>query len=95
MQFRFDDQLIDTDRRELRRGGSLMALEPQVFDLLVYLVQNRDRVVTKEYGQAYAAAIPNAKFETVTAAGHLPWLEQPVETFRLVDAFVAATPAHP
>jgi TolB-like protein/Flp pilus assembly protein TadD len=48
LQFRFVDQLIDTDRRELRRGGSLVALEPQVFDLLVYLVQNRDRVVGKD-----------------------------------------------
>jgi TolB-like protein/Tfp pilus assembly protein PilF len=48
LQFRFGDQLIDTDRRELRRGGALVALEPQVFDLLVYLVQNRDRVVSKD-----------------------------------------------
>ena len=47
MQFRFGDQLIDTDRRELWRAGALVALEPQVFDLLVYLVQNRDRVVSK------------------------------------------------
>ena len=48
MQFRFSDQLLDTDRRELRRGGALLALEPQVFDLLAYLVQNRDRVVSKD-----------------------------------------------
>jgi pimeloyl-ACP methyl ester carboxylesterase len=52
-----------------------------------------DRVVTKEYGLAYAAAIPNARFEAVAAAGHLPWLEQPAETFRLVDQFVTATAA--
>jgi len=48
VQFRFDDQLIDTERRELRRGGALVKLEPQVFDLLLYLVQNRDRVVSKD-----------------------------------------------
>ena len=48
MQFRFGDQLIDTGRRELRRGGELVALEPQVFDILVYLVVNRDRVVSKD-----------------------------------------------
>jgi TolB-like protein/cytochrome c-type biogenesis protein CcmH/NrfG len=35
------------ERRELRRGAELVAVEPQVFDLLVYLVQNRDRVVSK------------------------------------------------
>jgi DNA-binding winged helix-turn-helix (wHTH) protein len=48
MRFRFGDQLIDVDRRELRRGAESIALEPQVFDLLVYLVQNRDRVVSKD-----------------------------------------------
>jgi TolB-like protein len=48
LQFRFGDHSLDTDRRELRRGGALIALEPQVFDLLVYLVQNRDRVVSKD-----------------------------------------------
>jgi pimeloyl-ACP methyl ester carboxylesterase len=47
-------------------------------------------VVTKEYGRAYAAAIPGARFETVGEAGHLPWLEQPAETFRVLDQFVAA-----
>jgi pimeloyl-ACP methyl ester carboxylesterase len=49
-----------------------------------------DHVVTKEYGSELAKAIPHAKFETVADAGHLPWLEQPVETFRLLDGFVAA-----
>ena len=39
---------IDTDRRELRRGSKLIAVEPQVFDLLIHLVQNRDRVVSKD-----------------------------------------------
>jgi len=50
-----------------------------------------DGVVTTEYGRAYAAAIPNAKFEIVAEAGHLPWLEQPAETFRVLDRFVTAT----
>jgi pimeloyl-ACP methyl ester carboxylesterase len=49
-----------------------------------------DHVVSKEYGRAYAAAIPNARFETVAEAGHLPWLEQPAATFRVLDPFVAA-----
>src|ERR1700738_4628381 len=44
----FDNQRLDTDRRELRRGREPISLEPQVFDLLVYLVQNRDRVVSKD-----------------------------------------------
>src|SRR5271167_4194612 len=40
--------MLDRDRRELRRGSELIAVEPQVFDLLIYLVQNRDRVVSKD-----------------------------------------------
>jgi len=48
LQFSFSDQILDVDRRELRRSGELIALEPQVFDLLVYLVENRDRVVSKD-----------------------------------------------
>ena len=48
MRFIFDGQILDLERRELRRDGELVAAEPQVFDLLVYLIRNRDRVVTKD-----------------------------------------------
>ena len=48
MQFLFADHALDTDRRELRRGSEHIAVEPQVFDLLVYLVENRNRVVSKD-----------------------------------------------
>jgi TolB-like protein len=48
MQFLFADHTLDTDRRELRRGHDPVAVEPQVFDLLTYLVENRDRVVSKD-----------------------------------------------
>jgi TolB-like protein len=48
MTFSFGDYEIDVERRELRCAKSLVHVEPQVFDLLVYLVQNRDRVVSKE-----------------------------------------------
>lgn len=47
MRFEFGDHLLDIERRELRRRGEPIALEPQVFDLLVYLMQNRDRVVSR------------------------------------------------
>ncbi len=36
------------DRRELRRGTTPVAIEPQVFDLLVHLIRHRDRVVSKD-----------------------------------------------
>ena len=48
MLFLFDEYALDTDRRELRGPAGLIALEPQVFDLLAYLIRNRDRVVSKD-----------------------------------------------
>ncbi len=48
MQFRFENHLLDVNRRELRRGSELIQVEPQVFDLLLYLLQNRDHVVSKD-----------------------------------------------
>jgi TolB-like protein len=48
MQFRFGDHVLDVARRELRCRGKPITLEPQVFDLLVHLIRNRDHVVTKD-----------------------------------------------
>jgi TolB-like protein/Flp pilus assembly protein TadD len=44
----FEDCALDTDRRELHRGGAPVPVEPQVFDLLVHLIRYRDRVVSKD-----------------------------------------------
>lgn len=48
MQFLFEDFALDDARRELRRGADIVAVEPQVFDLLVYLIRNRDHVVSRD-----------------------------------------------
>jgi TolB-like protein len=48
MQFCFADYMLDTKRRELCRGSEPIPVEPQVFDLLVHLVQNREQVVSKD-----------------------------------------------
>ena len=48
MQFVFADHVLDTDRRELRRSSQPIPVEPQVLDLLIYLLRNRDRVVSKD-----------------------------------------------
>jgi adenylate cyclase len=48
MLYLFDDYALDTERRELRRSDGLLSVEPKVFDLLVYLIGNRERVVSKE-----------------------------------------------
>ena len=47
-RFRFDDVEIDITQQELRRAGKIVHVEPQVFDLLVHLARNRDRVVSKD-----------------------------------------------
>jgi TolB-like protein len=44
----FGDCRLDLDRRELRRGGEPVRLAPKAFDLLAFLVQHRDRVVSKD-----------------------------------------------
>jgi TolB-like protein len=49
VQFLFSNHVLDTDRRELSRGGLGVPVEPQVFDLLVFLLENRDRVVSKDH----------------------------------------------
>ena len=48
MQFHFTNHVLDADLRELSRAGEPIAVEPQVFDLLIFLVENRDRIVTKD-----------------------------------------------
>jgi DNA-binding winged helix-turn-helix (wHTH) protein len=47
MIHRFGDCELDEGRFELRRGGVPRHLEPQVFEVLAYLVRNRGRLVTK------------------------------------------------
>ena len=48
MLYSFEDYTLDPDRRELRHGAHLVAVEPQVFDLLQFLIRHRDRVVTRD-----------------------------------------------
>jgi DNA-binding winged helix-turn-helix (wHTH) protein/tetratricopeptide (TPR) repeat protein len=47
VRVRFGDVALDTDAMELERGGRPVAVEPQVMDVLDYLVRHRDRVVPK------------------------------------------------
>jgi adenylate cyclase len=48
LRYFFDDYALDTERRELRRGAHVVPTTPQVFDLLDYLIRNRERVVCKD-----------------------------------------------
>ena len=48
MQYRFDDFEVDAERFELRRGGEAQPVEPLVFDLIVFLTRNANRVLGRE-----------------------------------------------
>jgi pimeloyl-ACP methyl ester carboxylesterase len=50
-----------------------------------------DRIVTPEYGRAYAAELPNCRFELIGDAGHLPHIEQPEATFAVLDRHLGRT----
>src|SRR3954469_25871279 len=46
--YRFEGYSLDATRRELRRGSQLVAVEPLVFDVLEFLVRNRQRTISKD-----------------------------------------------
>ena len=48
MKFSFDNHILDTDLRELRRDRELVAMQPQVFDLLVHLLKHRSQVLSRD-----------------------------------------------
>jgi pimeloyl-ACP methyl ester carboxylesterase len=53
----------------------------------LFLWGSADRILTEEYGRAFCAAIPGARFETIERAGHYPHIEQPDAFARAVFAF--------
>jgi DNA-binding winged helix-turn-helix (wHTH) protein len=63
-QLGFAGHELDLRRRELRRGGQVVPVEPQVYDLLVHLVRNHDRVVSKD---ELLDTIWNGRFVSVAA----------------------------
>lgn len=48
MRFLFENYCLDAERRELTCGAELVAIGPKVFDLLLFLVRNRDQVVSRD-----------------------------------------------
>src|SRR5262245_30352804 len=75
MIFRVNDRLIDIGTYEVRRDGQVVPVEPQVFDLLVLLIENRDRLVTKDeivdriwHGRAVSEAALNSRIKSARQA---------------------------
>ena len=48
MRYLFENYTLDAEKRELHRGADAVSITPQVFDLLDYLIRNRERVVSKD-----------------------------------------------
>ena len=48
MRYVFENFVLDVEKHELRRDGNLVAVEPQVFALLIHLIEQRERVVSKD-----------------------------------------------
>src|SRR6478672_7742937 len=48
MRFLFGECTLDAEARELKRAGRVVHVEPQVFDVLVHLINHRDHVVSKD-----------------------------------------------
>jgi DNA-binding winged helix-turn-helix (wHTH) protein/predicted ATPase len=57
MPYVFGDYTLDTQRYELRRRGTRLPLRPKVFQMLVYLIEQRHRVVTRD--EVLAQVWPN------------------------------------
>ena len=77
-------------------GMSDPALQARLGDIRIpalVLWGDSDGVFTPGYGRAYASELGNARFEVVPRAGHLPQLEQPVQTFAAIDGFLATLKA--
>lgn len=75
MRYLFEDFALDTDRRELRRGADAVPMEPQVFDLLVYLIRNRERLVSRDdllasvwHGRIVSESALNTRIHLVRSA---------------------------
>lgn len=62
---------------------------------ILVLWGDSDRIATPDYGRAYAAAIPTARFQLLDQTGHLPHLETPDQTLRAIWDFVGERNPHP
>ena len=58
-KYRVGDYIVDTARYRITNGDTAVPAEPKVFDLLVYLIRNRDRVLTRE--ELFQASLGRAR----------------------------------
>ena len=72
MRYQFEEFELDTDRFELTKEGSTLKVEPQVMELLQLLIDNRDRMVSKDeinavvwHGRIVSEAALSSRIKTV------------------------------
>jgi DNA-binding winged helix-turn-helix (wHTH) protein len=88
MRYLFDDHVLDTSRWELRRMGRLIKLRPKVFDVLVYLITHRDRVISRQefldrlWPQQFVgeATLNSCVMEARQALGDTGQAQRPIQT---------------
>ncbi len=68
-KYQVGDYLIDTGRYRLSSGDTAVPVEPKVFDLLVHLIRNRDRVLTRE--ELFAAIWEGREVSDATLSNHV------------------------
>lgn len=108
MAYSFEGYTLDVERRELRCGGELRHVEPQVFDLLHFLIANRERVVSRDeifqavwHGRIVSDAVLSSRLNAVRAAiGDDGTQQRLIRTaygkgFRFVGALSALTASPP
>src|SRR6186997_1250662 len=90
MRYAFADFEVDLQLFELRRAGQRVHVEPKVFDLLVFLIEHADRVVTKRElldavwpgEHVVEAVLPTAVRRLRTALGQDSTADTPIATER-------------
>lgn len=73
------DISVDLERLEVHRDGNVLPLTPREGDILKYLIQNRDRVVTRDDLLVDVWHYSNGKVETRTVDIHIVGLRRKVE----------------
>lgn len=83
MIYTFGDFVVSEERRELSHAGSVVAVEPKVFDVLLFLIENRDRVVTRQ--ELFDVCWPNVFVNDGTLSRCLSRVRQALGQDRTAD----------
>ncbi|MCL1044179.1 winged helix-turn-helix domain-containing protein [Shewanella electrodiphila] len=69
MIYRYNQTEIDLIQFEIRIDGNVIAVEPKVFDLIVYLIENRQRVISR--GELFQNIWANREVSDTTLSNHI------------------------